>query len=167
MFLFKIYRPKLNWEQTKVFWGPCATFFCRKIDFFQKKLIFGAYIMKFDQISKLAKNSKNHDFWLFFGKPMFFFEKNRFFCKKKLIFCSIISFCSHSYVSYHILWLQIDTLLDFPKKSEKSWFFEFLANLDIWSNFMIYAPNISFFGKKAIFQPKKANFLFNYTILYS
>ena len=56
LFLFKIYRPKLNWEQTKVFGRPCATFFCRKIDFFQKKLIFGAYIMKFDQISKLAKN---------------------------------------------------------------------------------------------------------------
>ena len=95
---------------------------------------------------------KFHDIY---SKNQFFLKKKRFSSQKKLIFCSIIPFCIHSYVSYHILWLQLDTLVGFPKKSQKSWFFQFFANLDIWSNFMIYAPKISFFWKKSIFLQKK------------
>ena len=66
--LSNIYPPKLNWSYSDVVLRHRATFFCRKIDFFAKKLIFGAYFIKFDQISKSAKNWKNHDFWLFFWK---------------------------------------------------------------------------------------------------
>ena len=53
-----IYGPKLNWSYSKVFLGHCATFFCRKIDFFPKKPIFGAYFIKFDQISNIRQNDK-------------------------------------------------------------------------------------------------------------
>ena len=49
-----------NWTGVtrRYFWDTAQLFFCRKIDFFPKKPIFGAYFIKFDQISNIRQNDK-------------------------------------------------------------------------------------------------------------
>lgn len=85
----------------------------------------------------------------------------------KLIFRSIIPFCSNSYASYHILWLQFDTLLGFKKKSQKSSFFSFYKIIGYLIKFHEICPQNQFFWKKSIFLKQKVAQVLPNTFVYS